>query len=201
MIDKGVKMKAERDLVRSSKFSGHHRLIISLLALAQFTVILDFMVISPLRDILMKSLEMTPRQFAFSVSSYAFSVADLYSRHAPFFMIVVVSFAVAVLIFLFLEPVDKHLATVDKQNFFHRYTGILANPSYLKRFMLTATVYIGGFLMQPFASAFFINNLKISPVQLPLIFLISGLSSLIVMPVVGKLSDKIDKFKLFAIGS
>lgn len=62
-------MKAEKDSVKSFKFSGHQRLIILLLALAQFIVILDFMGISPLGDILMKSLEMTPRQFALSVSS------------------------------------------------------------------------------------------------------------------------------------
>ena len=49
----------------------------------------------------------------------------------------------------------------------------------------------------PFGSAFAINNLKITEEELPLIFMIAGLSTLIIMPVIGKLSDKIDKFKIF----
>ena len=42
-------------------FSGYEKLVIALLAITQFTVVLDFMVMSPLGDILMKSLEITPK--------------------------------------------------------------------------------------------------------------------------------------------
>ena len=45
----------------------------ALLAITQFTVVLDFMVMSPLGDILMKSLVISPKQFGIAVSSYAFS--------------------------------------------------------------------------------------------------------------------------------
>lgn len=55
--------------------------------------------------------------------------------------------------------------------------------------------------MMPFGSAFAINNLHITQHQLPIIFMVSGLSSLIIMPLIGKLADKIDKFKIFAIAS
>ena len=50
-------------------------IIIAILALLQFTVILDFMIVSPLGDVLMKSLNITPAQFGKVVSSYAFSAA------------------------------------------------------------------------------------------------------------------------------
>ena len=39
----------------------------------QFTVILDFMIISPLGDILMKTIGLTTERFGFVVSGYAFS--------------------------------------------------------------------------------------------------------------------------------
>ncbi|WP_262493960.1 MFS transporter [Flavobacterium beibuense] len=56
-----------------AKFSSHQKLVIAMLGLTQFTVILDFMVISPLGDILMKNLDMTTANFGFAVSAYAFS--------------------------------------------------------------------------------------------------------------------------------
>src|SRR6187397_42102 len=55
------------------KFSPYQVLVIILLALTQFTVVLDFMVMSPLGDMLMKSMSLTTRQFGFAVSGYAFS--------------------------------------------------------------------------------------------------------------------------------
>ena len=45
----------------------------ALLALLQFTVVLDFMVLSPLGDVLMKSLDIDPARFGWVVSAYAFS--------------------------------------------------------------------------------------------------------------------------------
>src|ERR1043165_7575187 len=56
-----------------SKFTPYEILVIVMLALTQFTVVLDFMVMSPLGDMLMKSMGLTPKQFGFAVSSYAFS--------------------------------------------------------------------------------------------------------------------------------
>ena len=55
------------------KFTSYQALVIFLLALTQFTVVLDFMVMSPLGDMLMKSMSLTTRQFGFAVSGYAFS--------------------------------------------------------------------------------------------------------------------------------
>ena len=56
-------------------------------------------------------------------------------------------------------------------------------------------------MMMPFGSAFAINNLHITPHQLPLLFMVAGVSTLFIMPIVGKLSDRIDKFKIFAAAS
>ena len=53
--------------------SGYQKFVIFILAITQFTVILDFMVMSPLGDILMKSIGMKPSQFGIAVSAYALS--------------------------------------------------------------------------------------------------------------------------------
>lgn len=63
------------------QFSGYQKFVIALLAFLQFTIMLDFMIISPLGAILMPALHITPAQFGLVVSAYAFSagLASIFS--------------------------------------------------------------------------------------------------------------------------
>ncbi len=54
-------------------FSRYQKFIIALLAFLQFTIILDFMIMSPLGAFLMPALSISPAQFGVAVSAYAFS--------------------------------------------------------------------------------------------------------------------------------
>src|SRR5882757_3141488 len=54
-------------------FSRYQAFLIALLAFAQFSLILDFMIMSPLGAILMPALDITAGQFGVAVSAYAFS--------------------------------------------------------------------------------------------------------------------------------
>lgn len=54
-------------------FTGYQKLVLGLLAFLQFTIVLDFMIISPLGAMVMPALAITPQQFGLVVSSYAFS--------------------------------------------------------------------------------------------------------------------------------
>ena len=54
-------------------FSRYQSFLIALLAFAQFTIILDFIIMSPLGAILMPALDITAGQFGVAVSAYAFS--------------------------------------------------------------------------------------------------------------------------------
>ncbi|MBX3199349.1 MAG: MFS transporter [Labilithrix sp.] len=54
-------------------FSRYQRFVVALLAFLQFTVVLDFMILSPLGAILMDELGITTAQFGRVVSAYAFS--------------------------------------------------------------------------------------------------------------------------------
>jgi predicted MFS family arabinose efflux permease len=54
-----------------SPLSKYQWLVVAIIALTQFTVVLDFMVMSPLGDLLMKDLQVKPYQFGVVVSSYA----------------------------------------------------------------------------------------------------------------------------------
>src|SRR6478735_2116290 len=54
-------------------FSNYQAFIIAILSILQFSIILDFMVLSPLGAILMPELKITTTQFGWVVSAYAFS--------------------------------------------------------------------------------------------------------------------------------
>src|ERR1700722_11878235 len=54
-------------------FSRYQSLLVALLAFVQFTVILDFMVMSPLGAIIMPALNITAAQFGAAFTAYAFS--------------------------------------------------------------------------------------------------------------------------------
>ena len=55
------------------KFSGYQTFVVALLAFLQFSIILDFMIISPLGAIIMPDLDIGPKRFGEIVSAYAFS--------------------------------------------------------------------------------------------------------------------------------
>lgn len=54
-------------------FTPYQVFVIAILSILQFSVILDFMVLSPLGAILMPTLNITTSQFGLVVSAYAFS--------------------------------------------------------------------------------------------------------------------------------
>src|ERR1700712_3603499 len=54
-------------------FTRYQSLLVALLAFVQFTVILDFTIMSPLGAIIMPALDISASQFGVAVSAYAFS--------------------------------------------------------------------------------------------------------------------------------
>jgi predicted MFS family arabinose efflux permease len=281
-------------------FSGYQKFLVAILALLQFTVILDFMVLSPLGDALMKALTIPPAKFSLVVSAYAFSAgaaglltagfADRFDRkklllffyagfivgtlccglagsyplllaarivtglfggvigsislaivadefalqqrgrvmgvvqmafagsqvlgiplslylanrwdwHAPFLLIVGLAVLLGAAILLRMRPVNRHLGLQSDANAFAHLWHTVSTPSYQTGLLATAFLAVGGFLLMPFGSAFLINNVKIDPQQLPLIYLCTGVASLLIMPVIGRLSDRVSKFRLFTVGS
>src|SRR4029079_8559425 len=54
-------------------FTRYQKFVVAVLAFLQFTIILDFMIISPLGALLLQELHVSTRQFGLVVSVYAFS--------------------------------------------------------------------------------------------------------------------------------
>lgn len=266
----------------------------------QFTIVLDFMVISPLGDILIKTLDMSTANFGFTVSAYAFSAgisgllaagfADKFDRkkllvlfytgfilgtifcglsssyymllftriitgffggiigsislaivndlfllqqrgrvmsyiqmafassqilgipvglyfannwgwNSAFIMIFVIAILILIAIVSQMQPINKHLEfQSDKNPFLHLWQTI-KNNEYRTGFAAIAFLTVGAFMLQPFGTTFMVNNLQINHLQFPMIFLLTGFAILFIMPLIGKLSDQVNKFKLFTSAS
>lgn len=278
-------------------FTGYEKLVIFILAISQFTVILDFMVMSPLGDLLIKSMDMHASSFGIVVSAYAFSAgvsglltagfADKYDRkklllffytgfiigtifcgiadtfytlvaariitglfggvigsismaiitdlfalekrgrvmgfvqmgfgasqvlgipiglyiankmgwEAPFLFIAGLAILIAIVIVVRLKPVDAHLGMEVQKKAISHLVQTLKKKPYHVGFLTTAVLSVGGFMMMPYGTVFAVNNLGISNEQLPFLFMASGVSSLLIMPIIGKMSDSVNKYKLFA---
>ncbi|MFB2121021.1 MFS transporter [Parapedobacter sp. 2B3] len=281
-------------------FTRYQILVVIILAVTQFTVVLDFMIMSPLGDILMKSMHLVPSEFGLAVSAYAFSagfsgfltagfsdrfdrkklllffyvgfvlgtvlcgiahtywflvaariitglfggvigsismaiVADLFALQQrgrvlgfvqmafgasqvlgipiglyiattwgwemPFLMVAALGALIVGVIAFYLKPIDEHLHVKSEKSAFTHLWHTLARRDYRIGFAATAMLSVGGFMMMPFGSAFAINNLHVTEHQLPLLFMVAGLGTLVIMPFIGRLSDRVDKYRLFVIAS
>ncbi len=127
--------------------------------------------------------------------------SNLWGWHAPFLMIVVISILVGIFIFTFLRPIDSHLMLKYDKNPFHHLKSTITTPRYLLAFATTALLSTGGFMLMPFTSAFTVHNLEIHISKLPMIYLITGLFTIFVGPLVGKASDTFGKLKVFNFGA
>ncbi|MDP2386694.1 MAG: MFS transporter [Bacteroidota bacterium] len=287
-------------LNKKPTFTKYQVFVIAILAILQFTVVLDFMVLSPLSDMLIKKLSITSAQFTLVVSAYGISAgisgllaagfADKFDRkklllffyagfilgtlfcgvapdynslmaarivtgvfggvlssisfaiitdlfemqvrgrvmgfvqmafavsqvlgipaglylankfgwHIPFLMIVAFSVIVFTIILVKLKPVAEHLKLKGQSNPVKHLVKTISNKRYITGFLGTVLLATGGFMLMPLGAAFSINNLKITNEQLPVVYLITGIFSMIFGPIIGKLSDSIGKFRMFAIGS
>ena len=283
----------------SEKFSRYQTLVVLLLSLTQFTVVLDFMVMSPLGDLLIKQLRISPSQFGIVVSSYAISagfsgfftasfadkfdrkkllllfyagfiigttlcgladtyeflvfariitgifggvissislaiVADLFSFNQrgrvmsfiqmgfgmsqivgiplslyiahfynwqmPFFLIVGLALLFFISIAFFLRPVDQHLQ-IERSSALTHMIQTFSNKNYQIGFVATMFMSLGGYLMMPWGSAYSVNNIGISQSDLPIMFMVVGIATFLIMPIAGVLSDKFNKFSVFATAS
>lgn len=282
------------------KFSTYHVFVVGLLAFLQFTVVLDFMILSPLGVLVMKELQISTQQFGFVVSAYAFSagisgiiaagfadrfdrkkmllffyigfvvatflcgiatnyiflfgariltgvfagvlssisfaivadlfplqvrgrvmgfimtafaasqvfglpigifISNLWGWQSPFLMIAGISGIVGFAIFFFLKPLTTHLDNKTERHAFMHLVKTLTDPKYFPAYIATTLLATGGFMLMPFGSAFSVHNLGVKLEDLPLVYMVTGVVSMLGGPLMGRLSDWIGKYKMFVIAS
>ncbi len=129
-------------------------------------------------------------------------LANHWGWHAPFLLIAGLTVVAGGLIFARLQPIDGHLKLQrDGHNPFVHLLRTIAEPRYMATFGTTILLATGGFMLMPFSTTFSTNNLGISFSQLPTIYLVTGACTLLSGPLVGRLSDRMGKYRLFIAGT
>lgn len=122
--------------------------------------------------------------------------------HSPFLMIVGLCVIAGVLIVIYMKPVNAHLAMQSGRNPFQHLRKTISQSRYLRAFAATTLLATGGFMLMPFGADFGVHNLGIDKDNgLFVLYLVSGLFSMVTGPLIGRFSDRIGKYKLFVIGS
>jgi predicted MFS family arabinose efflux permease len=116
-------------------------------------------------------------------------------------MIVAISIIIGITIIVKMKPIVEHLKVKSSRNPFQHLLKTISTPNYLRGFLAIALLATGGFMLMPFGSAFSVHNLGLSIDDLPSIYLVTGISSMIFGPLAGKLSDKLGKYTVFFVGS
>ncbi len=121
--------------------------------------------------------------------------------HVPFLALVGVGLLGGLAIALKMKPVDEHLKVPQEKSPFAHLLHTLTEPRYLLAFVTVTFLATGGFMLMPFSSAFTVNNLGIDLEHLPTVYLITGIATIFVGPLVGKLADAIGKMRVFFGGT
>lgn len=155
--------------------------------------------------------EMRGRVMGFVQSSFAASqvlgipfalfLSNHWGWHSPFMLIVGLGLLVGGVMLRVMKPIDGHLAMNAHRRPLHHLVSTVTTPRYVQAFATGALLSTGGFMLMPFASAFSVNNLRISLAQLPIVYLVTGIGSMIAGPLIGRISDRVGKFRMFCFGS
>jgi predicted MFS family arabinose efflux permease len=100
-----------------------------------------------------------------------------------------------------MKPVAEHLKVPQEHSAFNHLRHTVTEPRYLLSFVSVLVLATGGFMLMPFSSAFTVNNLGISLHDLPIVYLVTGISTIFVGPLVGKAADAFGKLRVFYIGT
>jgi predicted MFS family arabinose efflux permease len=100
-----------------------------------------------------------------------------------------------------MKPVNGHLLLKQDKNAFRHLIATVARLRHWPAFAVTTLLATGGYMLMPFGSAYTVHNLGIDIVHLPTIYLVSGLFSIFIGPLVGRAGDAFGKFPTFAFGS
>ena len=165
-----------------------------------------FAIITDLFAIEMRGKVMGFVQMAFAVSQVlglpiSLYLANRFDWHAPFLLIVGICIPMFILIVLYLKPISAHLALQKDNSAFSHLWETVSKHRYLQGFAGTILLATGGFMLMPFGSAFSINNLGVTFDQLPIIYLVTGICSMIAGPLIGILTDSVGSIKVFTAGS
>ncbi|MSU49897.1 MAG: MFS transporter [Opitutus sp.] len=186
---------------------SHHALLIARVAAGAFGGLAGSMVNAMVGDIIppeRRGRAMSLVMTSFPVASVlgvplGLVLAGKFGWHAPFFLLSGFATMVLILAGLVLPPI--HTAVHDHRPL-RQMREILSHGVHLRAFALGAVLVMAGGVLIPFIAPSFIANVGLDEkVQLPITYMVGGLATALTTPLVGWLSDRMDRLKLLVIMS
>ena len=118
--------------------------------------------------------------------------------HVPFIALVIGGIPLLFLTPFAMPPLNAHV----NQTHAHPLRSLLdtfSHPNHIKAFGLTVALMIGSFTVFPYVSAYFVANVGMTEQQLPVIYVVGGVLTLIASPIVGRLTDQFGKLTIYRI--
>ncbi|MEY4616214.1 MAG: hypothetical protein RJB66_1174 [Pseudomonadota bacterium] len=144
---------------------------------------------------------------SFSVASvfgipFSLTLANKYDWHSPFMFLGIISAFISVFIALRFPSMKNHLKGPGGiHEPFATVKHVLSNPSQLFALAFIFAVVFGQFSMIPFMSPSFVANGGLQETDLPLIYLLGGIISMVSSPLFGRLADSFGKALIYRISA
>ncbi len=126
-------------------------------------------------------------------------LSEYFSWHAPFYFVVGLGIIIVPLLVRYIPNMTGHLEKKNRVNTIELLKGIIKENKQRLAILLTATMMMGHFLIIPFLNPFMELNVGFTTKQTPLIYFVGGALTLFTSPIIGRVADKIGKFRLFSI--
>lgn len=167
---------------------------------------ISFAILADVFPMQMRGRAMGIVQTAFAASQVAgiplgLMLANHGGWHVPFLAIAGIAFLGWMVAFVRLEPLDAHLQHAHTIHPLRHLWSVASKPRHLMGFSATILLATGGYMLMPFGSAFSVQNLGIPLASLPVVYVATGLASIVAGPYLGKLADKVGKFVVFFVSS
>jgi len=142
---------------------------------------------------------------SFSIAStfgvpFSLYLANIFSWHAPFLFIGFVGIVLIPLIRKYVPAMDSHIDIMDQSGGkLAALRSVVQNPKQRLALLFSGLIMMGHFLIIPFINPYMEFNNGYSKQQTPLIYLAGGIAAFFASTILGRLSDKYGKLKVFII--
>ncbi len=187
---------------------SYHLLLIARLIAGIFGGLIGAQVISIISDLFAyerRGRAMGAVMSAFAIASVigiplALYLSNLISWHAPFILIASLGLILIPFLLKFLPDVSGHLVPGQKPSInTDGLKQVLSQKRQVLALLFTGFIMFGHFLVVPFINPYLEFNLGYSKTITPLIYLVGGIAAFFSSNILGRVSDKIGKLKVFRV--
>lgn len=187
---------------------SYHLLLAARLLAGIFGGLIGAQVLSIVSDVFIyerRGTAMGAVMSSFSIAStigvpFALYLANLFSWHAPFLLVGFLGIILLPLIYKYVPAMDAHIQEKDiTESKFEVFKVVLRNPVQRMALLFSGLIMMGHFLIIPFINPYLEFNNGYSKTQTPMVYLVGGIAAFFAANILGKLSDRFGKLKVFSI--